>query len=68
MKVDYTPGNPDGTVGKTYKVEIVGLDYADANFISYPILKKIKIQMDDKKTLWVNPDQIYLNSRQRPNW
>ena len=61
MKVKYTPGTPDGLVGKTYKVEIVGIKMLDVPHISYPIVREVKIKYDNGKTEWIDGNKLYLN-------
>jgi hypothetical protein len=59
MKVKYTPGTPDNKVGKTYKVEIVGIEMRKAPFINYPVVSQVKIKYEDGKTEWVNGTKFY---------
>lgn len=54
MEVKYTPGTPDGLVGKTFKVEVVALHVVRVPHIDEPILKKVKIKYEDGKTEWVD--------------
>lgn len=47
MKVKYTPGTPDGLVGKTYKVEIVEMTIIRSKRITAPLLKSLIIKYED---------------------
>ena len=44
MKVRYTPGTPDGLVGKTYTVEIVEMVLVEAKHINAPLLRSVRIK------------------------
>lgn len=59
MKARYTPGNPDGTVGKSYIVEVIGLKWAKVKHIELPVVKEIHIKYKDGKTEWVNGMKFY---------
>ena len=59
MKVRYTPGTPEGLNGKTYKVEIIGIQMHKVPFISEPVLKQVRIKYEDGKTEWVYASKFY---------
>jgi hypothetical protein len=50
MKIKYTPGTPEGLVGKTYKVEIVEIELVKDKNIVAPLLKTVKIRYEDGNT------------------
>lgn len=50
MKIKYTPGTPDGLVGKTFKVEIVEIELIKDKHIVAPLLKSVKIKYEDGNT------------------
>jgi hypothetical protein len=59
MKVKYTPGTPDGKVGKTYKVEIIGIQMRKAPFIKFPVVSEVRIEYEDGKREWVDGAKFY---------
>ena len=67
MKVKYTPGTPDGLVGKTHTVEIIAVDLHKVPFIGQPVLKQVQIKYKDGKTEWIDGmkliDSVNNNSR-----
>jgi hypothetical protein len=63
MKVKYTPGTPDGLVGKTFNVEIVSLNMVKIPFINEPVLKSVKIKYEDGRSEWVDAMKFYSDVR-----
>jgi len=61
MKIKYTPGTPEGLVGKTFKVEIVEIEMCESKYIAHPLLRQVKIKYEDGKTEWVGGTKL-LNS------
>ena len=59
MKVKYTPGTPNGLVGKTYTVEVIAIEMAKVKFNQLPYLKQVKIKYKDGKTEWVDAMKFY---------
>ena len=44
MKIKYTPGTPNGLVGKTYTVEIMEIVLIEAKHIDAPLLRSVRIK------------------------
>ena len=67
MKIKYTPGTPDGLVGKTYSVEIVEVEIREAKYIAHPLLSQVKIKYEDGKTEWISGTKLLdsLHTRQK---
>ena len=59
MKAQYTPGNPDGTVGKTHTVEVIGIKWASVRHLELPVVREVHIKYKDGKTEWVNGMKFY---------
>ena len=59
MKVRYTPGTPDGLVGKTHTVEIVEMMIVEAKHIDAPLLKSVKIKYDDGRTETISGTKLF---------
>jgi|LauGreDrversion4_2_1035121.scaffolds.fasta_scaffold502725_2 hypothetical protein len=59
MRVKYTPGTPEGLVGKTYNVEVIGIRMHDVPFVTYPIVKSVMIKYEDGETEWVEGYKFY---------
>jgi len=62
MKAKYTPGNSDGTVGKTHTVEVIGIKWANVRHVECPIVRGVHIKYKDGKTEWVNGMDFYRNT------
>ena len=58
MKIKYTPGTPEGLVGKTYKVEIVEMVMREAKYIQHPLVSEVKIKYEDGKTEWISGTKL----------
>jgi hypothetical protein len=58
MKVKYTPGTPDGLVGKTHTVEIISVDLHKVPFIGQPVLKQVQIKYEDGRTEWIDGSKL----------
>ena len=58
MKIKYTPGTPNGLVGKTHTVEIVEMTLVRAKHISSPLLKSVKIKYEDGRCEWISGDKL----------
>ena len=58
MKVRYTPGTPDGLVGKTHTVEIVEMMMVEAKHIDAPLLKSVKIKYKDGRCEWISGNKL----------
>ena len=58
MKIKYTPGTPDGLVGKTFKVEIVEVNLVSDEYFVAPLLKSVKIKYEDGKTEWISGNKL----------
>jgi hypothetical protein len=54
MKIKYTPGTPDGLVGKTHTVEIITIDLHKVPFIDQPVLKQVQIKYEDGEVEWID--------------
>ena len=54
MKTKYTPGTPDGMVGKTYKVEVIGLKIVQVKYTELPLIKEVRIKYKDGETEWID--------------
>jgi hypothetical protein len=67
MKVKYTPGTSDGLVGKTFKVEIVGMHMKKTPLVLFPVLSSVKIRYESGKTEWVNATDFYKNIESTKN-
>lgn len=65
MKVKYTPGNPDGTIGKTYNVEIIGISWGKVPHLELPVTRLVKIKYENGKTEWVNGMKFYSNTQSK---
>ena len=59
MKIKYTPGTPNGLVGKTYKVEVIEMVIRKAKYIEHPLLAEVKIKYEDGKTEWVSGNKLF---------
>lgn len=59
MIVKYTPGTPEGLVGKTYKVEIVKMVTISNRHVLYPMVKEVQIKYEDGKKEWISGDKFY---------
>jgi hypothetical protein len=53
MKVKYTPGTPEGLVGKTYNVEIIGMELVKITHVEYPVIKNVYIKHENNKEKWM---------------
>jgi hypothetical protein len=53
MKVKYTPGTPEGLVGKTYNVEIIGMELVKIAHVEYPVIKNVYIKHENNKEKWM---------------
>ncbi len=58
MKVKYTPGTPEGLVGKTHTVEIIAVDLHKVPFIGQPVLYKVQIKYGDGRTEWIDGSKL----------
>jgi hypothetical protein len=58
MKVRYTPGTPDGLVGKTYTVEIMEITLTEAKHIDAPLLSSVKIKYEDGHTETISGNKL----------
>lgn len=58
MKIKYTPGTPEGLVGKTYKVEVVEMVMREAKYIAHPLITEVKIKYEDGKTEWISGNKL----------
>lgn len=58
MKVKYTPGE-NGLNGKTYKVEVIGMEIRKTKHIDLPLLRQLHIQYEDGKKEWVEGDKFF---------
>ena len=65
MKIKYTPGTPDGLVGKTYSVEIVEIETVETKYIAHPLLRQVKIKYEDGKTEWIGGTKLLNSLRTR---
>ena len=65
MKIKYTPGTPEGLVGKTFKVEIVEIETCESRFIAHPLLRQVKIKYEDGRTEWVGGAKLLNSLRTR---
>ena len=59
MKVRYTPGTPNGLVGKTHTVEIVEMMIVEAKHIDAPLLKSVKIKYKDGRTETISGNKLF---------
>ena len=59
MTVKYTPGNNEGLVGKTYKVEVIGFTMFNDRFIKYPMIKEVLIKYEDGRVEKVDANKFY---------
>jgi hypothetical protein len=59
MKVRYTPGTPDGLVGKTHTVEIVEMMLVEAKHIDAPLLQSVKIKYADGKYETISGNKLF---------
>ena len=59
MKAKYTPGTPDGLVGKTHSVEVIGIKMGKVKFNSIPHVMEVQIKYADGKTEWVDGMKFY---------
>jgi hypothetical protein len=59
MKVRYTPGTPDGLVGKTHTVEIVEMMIVEAKHIDAPLLQSVKIKYKDGRTETISGTKLF---------
>jgi hypothetical protein len=59
MKIKYTPGTPNGLVGKTHTVEIVEMMMVEAKYIDAPLLKSVKIKYDDGRTETISGTKLF---------
>ena len=62
MKTKYTPGTPDGLVGKTFNVEIIGLRLAKVKYNELPLVKEVRIRYENGTTMWVDGMKFYDNT------
>ena len=58
MKVKYTPGTPNGLVGKTHTVEIVEIMLVEAKHIDAPLLQSVKIKYKDGRTETISGNKL----------
>lgn len=58
MKIRYTPGTPDGLVGKTFTVEIVEMTVVRAKHIDAPLLRLIKIKYENGTTMEISGNKL----------
>lgn len=58
MKVKYTPGE-NGLVGRSYKVEIVGISLLESDHINRPMLDRVKIKYESGKTEWISGFKLF---------
>lgn len=58
MKVKYTPGE-NGLVGRSYKVEIVGIELHEVSHIDQPLLVSVKVKFEDGKTEWISGNKLF---------
>lgn len=58
MKVKYTPGE-NGLVGRSYKVEIVGIELLESDHIIRPMLDRVKIKYENGKTEWISGFKLF---------
>lgn len=49
MKVKYTPGTPEGLVGKSHKVEIVKIELIETKHVSKILLDTVTIKYENGK-------------------
>jgi hypothetical protein len=59
MKIKYTPGTPNGLVGKTHTVEIVEMMMVEAKHIDAPLLKSVKIKYDDGRMETISGTKLF---------
>ena len=59
MKVKYTPGTPDGLVGKTHTVEIVEMMIVETRHIDAPLLHSVKIKYKDGRTETISGTKLF---------
>ena len=59
MKVRYTPGTPDGLVGKTHTVEIVEMMIVETMHIDAPLLHSVKIKYKDGRTETISGTKLF---------
>ena len=62
MKTKYTPGTPEGLVGKTHSIEVVGIEMAKIKFNELPLIKRVRIKYKDGKTEWISGMKFYDNT------
>lgn len=59
MKIRYTPGTPEGLVGKTYTVEILRIRVIQNKRIGYPLLQEVLIKYkEDGRTEWITGNKL----------
>ena len=58
MKIKYTPGTPDGLVGKTYTVEIMEIVLIEAKHIDAPLLSSVRIKYKDGRTETISGNKL----------
>ena len=64
MKVKYTPGTPEGLVGKTHTVEIIGLKISKIRgVLNKPLIQEVRIKYKDGKTEWIDGMKLYSDTQ-----
>jgi protein-L-isoaspartate O-methyltransferase len=64
MKVKYTPGTPEGLVGKTYTVEIIGMRISKFRAVlNKPMIQEVRIKYKDGKTEWIDGMKFFSDTQ-----
>jgi hypothetical protein len=64
MKVKYTPGTPEGLVGKTHTVEIIGMRISKFRAVlNKPLIQEVRIKYKDGKTEWIDGMKFFSDTQ-----